>query len=119
MSIEEIIRRAEALDKLREIGWAEEPEPEMPERAFDPLYDIHPGAELMFPSPDGIMYGTFLGYDGKVTNVRESYFASGMGPDEYVLPDFANRDRIVRLDSIIPVDGRRYNNPFQLSAVFR
>jgi hypothetical protein len=95
MSIEEIIREAEA--KFGPYM------PEQPEHVFDPLMDIFPGSEVMFFAPDGMKYGTFFGYDGKVTNVRENYFASGMDPDEYVLPDFANRNRTVRLDSIIPV----------------
>ena len=112
MSIEQIIREAE------ETFGQEMPEPEEVETDFDSPWDMPLGSEVMFLSPDGIKYGTLMSYDGKVTNVRENYFLRDMFFDEYSMPDFSNRDRIARLDSLVLVDERQYRNPFQMSAVF-
>lgn len=98
MSIEEIIREAEA-----RFGPYM---PEEPEHVFDPLRNIFPGSEVMFLTHEGIRYGTLLGYDGRVTNVRENYHDMGIIVDEYdlpVLPLLSNRDRIVSLDGLVAV----------------
>ena len=61
------------------------------------------GKTVEFFTPEGLLYGTLLGYDGRVSHVRENYYDMDMPVDANGLKPLSGRDRIIRLESILDV----------------